>query len=204
MKYFFILLIFVAGCKKNNDQAPAGQVNYDSVVSSFLKEYRIDLDKDQQFDFKIVWRTIPLQYSTTTYHIIPLHTNARVHVTTQNTAICIDTLPIGSSSYTNTQNCSQGGVPDSTYNYIATPNLGLNQLSQNVLTTQALDSFLIYKKNQKYDMPAPGSSMILVESGFFFNKQSGYLLLETHSKKYGLLIRDNFQPLFIEKQVEIF
>jgi hypothetical protein len=202
MKYFLIILFFFAACKKNNDPTSTTQVSYDSVVSNFLREYRIDLNKDQQFDFKIVWRSIPFQISITTYHIIPLHNMARVHVIKQSEDICFDTIPFGTSYFTNTHNCSQGSVGDSIITFFATPNLDLNQLSQTVFSTQAIDSFLIFETYQKHNMPGPGSTMILIESGFFVNKQSGYLLLETNSKKYGLLIHNKY-GWWIEKQVAI-
>jgi hypothetical protein len=196
------IFLFLAGCEKNNSSSQLHAVKYDSVVSTFIKTYFIDLDKDNTNDVAIQWTNSPLQENITTYKTWPLHSGLKIHVITQHAPICMDTTYYQTLYTTLEKNCTSS-TPIRIDTFIATPNLSLELLSNTNVTTTANDSFLIYKNIYNISMPSPGAKSSDLHYGFFHNTNTGNLLFMLNGKRIGLSINKFPAPLHFDNIIYV-
>lgn len=202
MRYILLLFIF-ASCKKNETPTLSNDVQYDSIITNFVKSYFIDLNNDNTKDIAIQYTNEPLAQNITTYKTWALHPGAVIHSTEQTQPICKDTAHLPQYWITTEKNCPGSTYPIRIDTFLATPNLAAINLENTVISPPVGDTVLIYQKIKTTTMPSPFANTLDLEYGFFSNVTSGHLLFKLNGKRIALEISKQPLPVSLIKVIQV-
>ncbi len=204
IKTCLLLLIFFS-CEKNEKAILSTGVQYDSIITNYVKTYFIDLNNDDTKDIAIQWTNEPLAENVTIYKTWKLHQGAEIHTTQQTQPVCKDTSYLPQFWITTEKNCQDSTDPIRIDSFFATPNLAATNLENTDISASIGDTALIYKKITTTTMPSPSANTLDLEYGFFSHTNSGHLIFKLNGKRIALEISNQPLPVsFIKlKQIDL-